>query len=330
MTINETDSQPQAEAKVSAGPGAALQQAREAKGWTQAEVARRLNLRLAVIESIDSDHYKAGVALTFLRGYVKAYAKVVGVPEAQALAAFDSMSHQQFKADEPMKSFSKKTRQQASDKWLKRISWLVFIGLLTSLVYWWWHEGAGQPARHLESENNAAQTDTGLAQPITTSNEGLLPLNVGTDATAVESAAVSAIEGTTTDATATESTDAIVDSALVDDSVVTNTAADAKGADSTDAENSAATSNEPAVSTNARLLTLSFSDDCWIKITDSQGKVLSEGVKKAQQSLALEGEPPFKLILGVPTAVRAEYLGKAVDLSSFRAGRAARLTVPQS
>ncbi|ART81852.1 hypothetical protein CBP31_03785 [Oceanisphaera profunda] len=334
MTINETDSQPQAEAKVSAGPGPGetLQQAREAKGWTQAEVARRLNLRLAVIESIDSDHYKAGVALTFLRGYVKAYAKVVGVPEAQALAAFDSMSHEQFKAVEPMKSFSKKTRQQASDKWLKRISWLVFLGLLTSLVYWWWHEGAGQPARHLESENNAAQTDTGLAAPVTTSNEGLLPLNVGTDATAVEPAAASAVEGATTDATAT---DAAVDSALVDDSVVANTVAGAESTDTdgTDAENPTidnSTSNEPAVSTNARLLTLSFSDDCWIKITDSQGKVLSEGVKKAQQSLALEGEPPFKLILGVPTAVRAEYLGKAVDLSSFRAGRSARLTVPQS
>lgn len=332
MTINETDSQPQAETKVSAGPGAALQQAREAKGWTQAEVARRLNLRLAVIESIDSDHYKAGVALTFLRGYVKAYAKVVGVPETQALAAFDSMTHEQFKAIEPMKSFSKKTRQQASDKWLKRISWLVFLGLLTSLVYWWWHEGAGQPARHLESENNAAQTDTGLAQPVTTSNEGLLPLNVGTAATAAESDAASAIEGATTDTTATESTDATVDDALVDDSVVANTAAntDSTDTDSSDAENSASTSNEPAVSTNARLLTLSFSDDCWIKITDSQGKVLSEGVKKAQQSLALEGEPPFQLILGVPTAVRAEYLGKAVDLSSFRAGRAARLSVPQS
>ncbi|WP_319782170.1 cytoskeleton protein RodZ [Oceanisphaera sp. IT1-181] len=337
MTINEADTQPQAEEKVSPGPGPGetLQQAREAKGWTQAEVARRLNLRLAVIESIDSDHYKAGVALTFLRGYIKAYAKVVGVPEAQALAAFDSMSHEQFKAVEPMKSFSKKTRQQASDKWLKRISWLVFLGLLTSLVYWWWHDGAGQPARHLESENNAVQTETGLTQPVTTSNEGVLPLNVGTEAAAVESDVESDVASADTSAldgaiepvsdSAAEPTDAAaenaVDGTAVDDTTVDNATVANK------------TSGEPAASatsTNARLLTLSFSDDCWIKITDSQGKVLSEGVKSAQQSLALEGEPPFKLILGVPTAVRAEYLGKAVDLSSFRAGRAARLTVPQS
>ena len=351
MTINETDSRPQAEANISTGPGELLRQAREAKGWTQLEVARRLNLRLAVIESIDNDHYKAGVALTFLRGYVKAYAKVVGVAQAQALAAFDSMSHEQFKAGEPMKSFSKKTRQQASDKWLKRISWLVFLGLLSSLVYWWWHDGASQQNRRADAEVRANASGADLQPPKSDAQESLLPAAAETGPVAIVPLdATSSADANSADANNTEAATADANRAGVTtaEGASTQTAsADANVAEaaSVDANSSAApevaepsappassAENAPAAAsaTDARILSLNFSDDCWIKITDSKGKVLSEGVKKAQQSLVLEGEPPFKLILGVPSVVRAEYLGKAVDLSAFSAGRAARLTVPQS
>lgn len=307
MTINEADSQPQAEPVVAPGPGpgALLREAREAKGWTQAEVARRLNLRMAVIEAIDNDQHKAGVALTFLRGYVKAYAKVVGVPESQALAAFDAMSREQVAVDAPMKSFSKKTRQQASDKWLKRTSWLVFLGLVASLVYWWWQDGgAQQMGRDLApiSEQTAPVEDS-LAQP-----EPLPLLNAPSDALTPVELTPPAVEG-----------DA-------------NT--DVVSAESDMAEPAQVVEPEPEPTptpvANPRLLTMNFTDDCWIKVTDSRGQVLSEGVKKTGQSLSLEGEPPFRLVLGVPGAANVEYMNQKVDLSSFSASRAARLTVPKS
>ncbi|WP_417617432.1 RodZ domain-containing protein [Oceanisphaera sp.] len=306
MSINEADSQPQAEPLVTSGPGALLRKSREAKGWTQAEVARRLNLRVAVIEAIDNDHHKAGVALTFLRGYVKAYAKVVGVPEAQAVAAFDAMSVAQAPTDIPMKSFSKKTRQQASDKWLKRISWLVFTGLVASLVYWWWQDGGAQQMGHdlaPISEQGAPLEDT-LAQPepspaLSQESGELAPLEPMPAPIANEDANIAPIES---------------------DSVEPALAAEP--------EPQPEPAPEPVA--NPRLLTMSFTDDCWIKVTDSRGQVLSEGLKKAQQTLSLEGEPPFRLILGVPGAASVEYMNQKVDLSSFSAGRAARLTVPKT
>ena len=307
MTINEADPQPQAEPVATSGPGALLREAREAKGWTQGEVARRLNLRVAVIEAIDNDHHKAGVALTFLRGYVKAYAKVVGVPEPQALAAFDAMSREQIAVDAPMKSFSRKTRQQASDKWLKRISWLVFLGLVASLVYWWWQDGgARQMGRDLEplSEQAAPAEDT-LAQP----ESSAVSTSPGSDELAPLVPAKTPITDDTANAAPTES-----------DSD--------EPARVSEPEPQPEPAPEPAA--NPRLLTMNFTDDCWIKVTDSRGQVLSEGVKKAQQSLSLEGEPPFRLILGVPGAARVEYMNQKVDLSSFSAGRAARLTVPKT
>lgn len=313
MTINETGPQPQAEAEpvATAGPGALLRAAREAKGWTQAEVARRLNLRLAVIESIDDDQYKAGVALTFLRGYVKAYAKVVGVSEQQALAAFDSMSGiEQIKSAAPMQSFSRKTRQQASDNWLKRISWLVLLGLIGSLFYWWWQDSGSsymvpsfEPATE-QQEVSAPEADIPVVAPQLTLPAAPSANNVATDG---ESALPPIAPAVTTDDQPAEMTEP-------------------------EAEQTVAATVEPEIETPAadpRLLTMRFIDDCWIKVTDSRGQVLSEGVQKASQSLKLEGEPPFRLTLGAPQAARIEYMNQAVDMSAFRAGRVARLTVPK-
>ncbi|MBM7454533.1 cytoskeleton protein RodZ [Oceanisphaera litoralis] len=311
MTINEADPQPQAEpeAVTTVGPGALLREAREAKGWTQAEVARRLNLRLAVIESIDDDQYKAGVALTFLRGYVKAYAKVVGVSEQEALAAFDGMSGiEQIKAAAPMQSFSRKTRQQANDNWLKRISWLVLLGLLGSLVYWWWqdsgvsHMEPGQDASARHQEALAPEADIPLVAPPLTLPAA--PMADDADTTAEAIPAPRAPLAAMDDKPAAEVTE------LAEEPVAIIEAA------------------KPAA--DPRLLAMSFTDDCWIKVTDSRGRVLVEGVQKAQQALSLEGEPPFRLILGAPHAASVEYMNEAVDLSSFSAGRVARLTVPKS
>ncbi|WP_375055514.1 cytoskeleton protein RodZ [Zobellella sp. DQSA1] len=320
MTINEAEQQPQAEAVVTAGPGALLREAREARGWTQAEVARRLNLRLAVIESIDSDQYKAGVAVTFLRGYVKAYAKVVGVNEQQALAAFDGMSGaEQIRAAAPMQSFSKKTRQQANDNWLKRISWLVLLGLVASLVYWWWQDsGANYVERTLEPMTQQEEPAPVLPDPVSP-NDGAPQIIIppSPQEAIAEPAADTGAEG--------EGSVTSVDAAASDVEVPDVDAAPAAETGSAPTASMA----EPEAA-NPRLLTMRFTDDCWIQVTDSRGRTLAEGVKKAQESLSLEGEPPFRLVLGAPRAASVEYMNQAVDLSSFNAGRVARLTVPQS
>ncbi|WP_116473645.1 cytoskeleton protein RodZ [Zobellella maritima] len=320
MTTNDVEQQDEAGAPESAGPGAMLRQAREAKGWTQSEVARRLNLRLAVIESIDEDHYKAGVALTFLRGYVKAYAKVVGANEQQALAAFDSMSGigAMSAAATPMQSFSKRTRQQASDKWLKRISWLVVLLLLGSLVFWWWQDSDFNYPERREEPVVEGQTEP-EAQPLElSSSEPAAPIaaepsaRVENDATAVPAA--NQDESQAEAANLTEAAAAEPEQALQPGVETTPPPAEE-------------TAPEPG---NPNQLVMRFVDDCWIKVTDSQGKVLAQGVKKASDTLELDGTAPFRLVLGAPQAARIEYMNKEVDLSRFRAGQVARLTVPQS
>lgn len=330
MTINEEQPLNGAEPEAGhSGPGAILRQAREGRGWSQNEVARRLNLRVAVIESIDSDHYKAGVAMTFLRGYVKAYARLVGVSEQQALVAFDGMAGmEQLRSagPAPMQSFSKKTRQQASDKWLKRISWLVLLGLLVSLVFWWWqNSGAGylvtEPASQpgMSAEPAPAEvpplTVPDIAAPDAPEAEALMP-------EATQPVPDTLPEAVPAGAPTSESAPAV--EAAPDATAVP------AGPVAAEAVSEPAAEAAPEPVADPGLLVLGFSADCWIKVTDAEGRVLSEGVKTAADRLELKGTPPFRLVLGAPQAARVEYLNQAVDLTAFRAGRVARLTVPQS
>ncbi|MCC4265324.1 DUF4115 domain-containing protein [Oceanimonas baumannii] len=316
MTTNNQEQFPSGQEQNNSGigPGNMLREAREARGWSQQEVARRLNLRLAVIESIDQDHYKAGVALTFLRGYVKAYAKLVGVNEQQTLAAFDGMAGMaqlRSAGPAPMQSFSKKTRQQASDKWLKLISWLVVLGLVASLVFWWW-QNSGTGYDFSESPSMADEpvlTQAPLAEPA-------VPVTEVLPEAGAEQAPVAGAEPETAETVS-------VPVAVNDEPVADEASAEP-------VEQASPVVNEVTPEADPELLVLGFNADCWIKITDAEGRVLSEGVKTASDRLELKGKPPFRLVLGAPQAASVEYLNKVVDLSSFRAGRVARLTVPQS
>ncbi len=75
--------------------GVILAEARAARDLTQDDVADQLNLSSRVIAAIESDDYAQLPGATFVRGYIRAYAKLVGVDEKSVLdgaADADGMS----------------------------------------------------------------------------------------------------------------------------------------------------------------------------------------------------------------------------------------------
>ena len=76
-------------------------------------------------------------------------------------------------------------------------------------------------------------------------------------------------------------------------------------------------------------LVLVFSGDAWIRIADASGEPVAFGVKPAGHVTALDGQPPYDIAIGAPENVALYYQGVAIDLSSYRPGRLARITIPQ-
>ncbi len=61
--------------------GARLRNAREQLGLSQQAVAERLCLKVSTVRDIEEDKAPADLASTFLRGYIRSYARLVHIPE---------------------------------------------------------------------------------------------------------------------------------------------------------------------------------------------------------------------------------------------------------
>ncbi|BEE18088.1 XRE family transcriptional regulator [Aeromonas enteropelogenes] len=300
------------------GPGQLLRNAREQLGWTREQVASRIHLRLTLIAAIESDTYDKHTSHTFIRGYLRTYAKLVGIPEETILAAYDKLGLTP-PDNIDMQSFSRRSRQQANDSRLKVVTWLVILVLIGLSVAWWWQSTARRSAgdealaaTEMSASTSVAATDT------VPGTESLAPV---TDATepAIDAAAPAAVS----DATGTLAPEAAV---LPEEnpSAAVSTQAESSTSDVAATDESAA--SEPA---SAPQLKMSFTADCWLDVKDANGKTLYSGLKKANDELVLEGAEPLKLIVGAPMAVKLEYKGQSFDMSRYNNGRTARFSLPQ-
>ncbi|WP_429124746.1 cytoskeleton protein RodZ [Aeromonas allosaccharophila] len=306
-----------------AGPGQLLRNAREQLGWTREQVASRIHLRLTLIAAIESDTYDKHTSHTFIRGYLRTYAKLVGIPEETILAAYDKLGLTP-PDNIDMQSFSRRSRQQANDSRLKVVTWLVILVLIALSVAWWWQSTARRSAgdEALAATEMSATSSTPAAPAITPPDaintdpvEGAAIVPTATDVTAP--AVVSDANATLAPASAAVApTDVSADVGTATDAAVS-------GANGTE-------SNEAVVDpATAPQLKMSFTADCWLDVKDANGKTLFSGLKKANDELVLEGAEPLKFIIGAPMAVKLDYKGQSFDMSRYNNGRTARFSLPQ-
>lgn len=292
------------------GPGQLLRNAREQLGWTREQVASRIHLRLTLIAEIESDSYNKHTSHTFIRGYLRTYAKLVGIPEQTILAAYDKLGLTP-PDNIDMQSFSRRSRQQANDSRLKVVTWLVILVLVALSIAWWWQS----TARRSAGDDALAATEMGTTGNMPSVNASSVDvadpvLPVVSEAVAI--AVDPVVSGAVTAAPAVVETSAAV---TTDASAPVETAAPADEA-----------TTEPG---KVPQLKLSFTADCWLDVKDANGKTLFSGLKKANDELVLEGPEPLKFIVGAPMAVNLEYQGKSFDMSRYNNGRTARFSLPQ-
>ncbi|WP_439830423.1 RodZ domain-containing protein [Aeromonas caviae] len=289
------------------GPGQLLRNAREQLGWTREQVASRIHLRLTLIAAIEADTYDKHTSHTFIRGYLRAYAKLVGIPEETILAAYEKLGL--IPPDNiDMQSFSRRSRQQANDSRLKVVTWLVILVLIGLSVAWWWQSTARRSA------GDDALAATEMSATVNTPEANVAP-------------AVEVAEPVLPAASDAVSTQVVVSGATATLPVVATDASAAVPTDVSGAVSTAeSTTTEPA---KAPQLKMSFTADCWLDVKDANGKTLFSGLKKANDELVLEGPEPLRFIIGAPMAVNLEYQGKSFDMSRYNNGRTARFSLPQ-
>lgn len=145
--------------------GARLQAARHAMGLETKDAAAQLRLNEQVILSIEEDCYATNLHPTFLRGYLRAYGKLLQIPE-----------HEIKQALEPIKpatsiptpiEVEQETKQITTNNYAMRIVTYVIAVTLVTLVAIWWYSHSAKSTQVADSTPVALpQTEAGFTIPM--------------------------------------------------------------------------------------------------------------------------------------------------------------------
>ncbi|EGW7445224.1 cytoskeleton protein RodZ [Salmonella enterica] len=285
--------------------GVRLRNAREQLGLSQQAVAERLCLKVSTVRDIEEDKAPSDLASTFLRGYIRSYARLVHVPEEELLPGLEKQAPLRAAKVAPMQSFSLGKRRKKRDGWLMSFTWLVLFVVVGLTGAWWWqnHKAQQEEITTMADQSTAelnADKDSGQSVPLDT--------------------------GAATSQDTTPAQTAPAPATPVDSTAATQTPAPAATETPSALPTSQAGVAAPAADPNA--LVMNFTADCWLEVTDATGKKLFSGMQRKDGNLNLTGQAPYKLKIGAPAAVQIQYQGKPVDLSRFiRTNQVARLTL---
>lgn len=81
-------------------PGRRLQAARERLGWSEADVAKKLHMSVAFVRAIEADDYERLPEATFIKGYMRNYARLLEIPADEVANLFAQLVEEE-PADEP-------------------------------------------------------------------------------------------------------------------------------------------------------------------------------------------------------------------------------------
>jgi len=332
-------------------PGEALRRERENQGLSIDEVATQLNLRPAVVSGLEADRYDEIPVAAYRRGYLRAYARLMGIDEASVVGAYNRQ-HGDTRSDIERKITPVNTTRPPSrlGAWVfKLFTLLVIVGLI-GLSLLWWQSRNGNDLLGLGGGDEAAATAlSGAPAADTDTPDGtadLPPLPKDSPATAEEAAPAGDAQPTAGDATtagdtataaatanqtgSSETADTPPDAAATDTAATgsdTATATDSPEAASAESDTAAAEDQTPAAD-NTRRLAFTFNEQSWTEIHDANDKRILVGLQPAGSQTTVEGQPPFRLTIGNASGVELTWRGKAVDLGAHTGGNnVARFTL---
>ena len=322
-------------------PGETLRQARESNGWSLAEVALKLNLTVNSLSNLEAGAFDKLPGHTFARGYIRAYAKLLGMDQTVLVQQFDqstgsdsrgSAVHSLGRIEEPVR---------VSHTILRIVSLLLLIAVIGGGFIWWQDQTSSRPKdvvslspEHVEVEGADGTTqihpldepeDQAVAQGQAEGATALVLPQAGTSADA-STAAEATAPAAQAPAAPTQSTAPVVATPATPAPAVPTVPAPVVTAPV------APTVPAPAAAApmaGQGQVQLRYTADCWTQVTDGTGKVLLSGLKRKGENVSVSGKPPFTVRLGFARGAQVSYNGQAVDVAPFTSGETARLKLGQ-
>ncbi len=321
------------------GPGSQLRKARERQGLDQGAMATQLHLSQSLIQALEWDDYEKLPAAVFVQGYLRNYARLLGVDEDAVIEAF-----QQLQPDVDKEPLPRNQPDQVAKDLHKgpRLGTYVVSGLLVLigiLVFFWWQGQLDEEPSTLSSDQEDAPIEPALIpdQPdsltlapagssspdttdaVTEPAEADTPVSepvFGDRYTPVEPPAAEPVKPEVPMEPAEATPEPVQEPvALVP----------------AEEPEQALPSPPPPASGAEGLVVFEFSGPCWVEVRDNSGRARIIGMMRDGIRRTLGAQlGPFRVVIGDIHVASLSVNGEAYDLARHTRGKVARFTLDPS
>ena len=327
--------------------GDKLRQTREALNLSLEDVAKAISLRPSILAKLENNEFiQKNVPSTFLRGYVRSYAKFLRIPDAEWAHLAFGEAH---KNDLSKNARATRSVNQYSShsRWVGTLTTIILLAAVGMTGLWWWQnyqksneERDNLVQTYVEKEKTAEVPVTHSNEiPVTVnsqpavSNNGTTPVAETTNNAAAEPAVSNTQENQAQTVNAEVST-AATSAPTVEQAqapVVEQTLPNTEPTTEKTVPDTQSAVETPAISeapTTAKgdLVIEITKNSSWISVKDQNRKVLAQKEYKQGEVLTFNGND-YALIIGAPGNVRITYKGEAYPLTVD--GRVAKFKLPK-
>jgi len=281
-------------------PGALLHAERRRQNFSIGDVSRHLKLSVRQVEALERDEYKMFGGPVFVHGFLRNYAKLLGLDAGSLIAAADRKMAVDGKARELQNVQVDEVAQQhpVSDEAQKSvIPVLIAAAVLIAAVGGWMLMREDKPAPEETPASMVAQTES----PDLANSEDRAPLTEPGADVPEPPPMRQPTSTASTEGRAISQSSASMDSRSVPVSAV----------------------REGPVG----VLQFDFFEESWVEITDRYGDVIYSDLNPAGVSRRVSGYPPLTVVIGNANGTVLTYNDKAIDLAPHTRVDVARLTV---
>lgn len=310
--------------------GALIQAERLAKNMTQQDVSNALRFSVKQIDALENNAFDLLPDAMITRGFIRNYARLLEIDAEPLLASYRaSVSNETDKVIAVKSSMRPVQLTKDSQPWFKYVlasilvlffllAWLFYVDYMPKQV-----PAAPEPEKASEviSETAPAVTqqlpEIALPAAQREADAELTDTNLAEAANAGADAQVNVAKSSNASA-------ASAPLAHGDSKPAAQPAHQLPVPQSAQAVQQASV---PVAANAAKSLTLAFTAQTWVSVTDKSGKVVYEKMSDNGDKDIVNGTPPFNLVIGNASATKLNFGGKDVDLTAYTKNNVARITL---
>lgn len=312
-------------------PGAVLAQERARQNLSVNDVANKLRISIRQIEALEADEYDKLPGVTFVRGFMRNYARLLQLdpePLLQAsgmhtgvadLTPVGGVPNQRVRlSPEPRSSGSSGTRGGGGRKLLSAA-----LALIAAAAAAWWIWQQWQLRQQGAVADPASTSGAVVSQPVQSGDSLSIPVVIPGAGAGIDGPAAAAQNAPSSAPTGSGAVTSSSAGASV--AVPLGTAANAAAASANSA--AAAARTQPATPAPLGVIRFEFSGAARVEVRDKNDFVIHEELHKPSDITEIQVRPPVGLVIGNAKNVKMHFNGRPIDLTPYTDVSVARFTL---